>query len=315
MSSGRPPMISVIVPTRNPDAGRLQRTLDGLAAQSLARDRWELIVVDNGGSPALPGTHPPVANLGGRIVSEPTAGLTRARLRGLQESHGEVLVFVDDDNVLAPHFLEKAEEIFARLPRLGAGGGPIHPEFEIPIAEWTREFFPLLALRDLGNAELIAAGGSAASWPAYAPVGAGLCVRRAAAENYAAALAADPTRLSLDRAGQSLASGGDNDLVFTALHGGWDVGYFPALALTHLIPAARLAPDYLGRLNEAVQRTWVRVLALHGVCPWPPIPRWTVSLRSARAWCRESAWRSAAHRIRWRGLHGRFLGQADLARS
>jgi glycosyltransferase involved in cell wall biosynthesis len=308
-------MISVIVPTRNPNAGRLQRTLDGLAAQSLTRGRWELIVVDNGGSPALPDDHPPVARLGGRVVGEPIAGLTRARLRGLRESRGDVLVFVDDDNVLAPNFLEEAEKIFTRLTRLGAAGGPIRPQFESPPVEWTREFFPLLALRDLGAAELIGTGGPTASWPVYAPVGAGLCVRRAAAERYAAALDADPTRLSLDRAGRSLASGGDNDLVFTALRGGWDIGYFPALALTHLIPATRLATAYLARLNEGVQRTWVRVLAVHGACPWPTIPRWTVPLRYARAWYREAAWRSPAHRIRWRGLHGRFLGQADLARS
>ena len=101
-------------------------------------------------------------------------------------------------------------------------------------------------------------------------------------------------------------------MVFTALQAGWDVGYFPELRITHLIPASRLTPDYLGRLNEGIMRTWVLVLALHEQCPWPAIPRWTVPLRSARAWWRSRAWRSAAHRIRWHGQVGQFLGQADL---
>ena len=222
-------------------------------------------------------------------------------------------MFVDDDNVLRPTFLEDVRRRFAEEPRLGAAGGPVIAQFEVPPPEWTREFHGLLALRDLGPAPIVARGGPAAPWPDCAPVGAGLCIRRAAVEAYAAALAADPTRLALDRTGRSLASGGDNDIIFTALHAGWDVGYFPELALTHLIPAGRLEPGYLAALNEGVQRTWVRVLALHGHCPWPKIAPWTVPLRSARAWLRERAWSGAAAHIRWRGLRGRFLGLADIS--
>ena len=66
------------------------------------------------------------------------------------------------------------------------------------------------------------------------------------------AIATDPRRHTLDRTGTSLASGGDNDLVFTALHAGGEVAYFPELRLTHLIPAGRLAPDYLTRLNRGI---------------------------------------------------------------
>ena len=35
-------------------------------------------------------------------------GLTPARLRGIRESRGELLVFVDDDNVLERDYLEVA---------------------------------------------------------------------------------------------------------------------------------------------------------------------------------------------------------------
>jgi glycosyltransferase involved in cell wall biosynthesis len=239
-------------------------------------------------------------------------GLTPARLRGITEARGEVLVFVDDDNILVPDYLSNALARFRASPRLAAAGGPVSPEFETPPPAWTAEFLPLLAVHDQGPAPRLANGGPSVAWPDFAPVGAGLCLRRAAAELYARALVTDPARLSLDRRGGELTSGGDNDLVFTALHGGWDVGYFPELALTHLIPAGRLAPDYLARLNQGIQRSWVRVLALHGKKPWPAIPRWSVPLRSARAWLRVGAWRSPVHHIRWRGLHGRFLGQADI---
>lgn len=306
-------MLSVILCTRDPHPGRLARTFAGLAAQSLAREAWEILLVDNGSKPPLgapadrTGLAPP------RLVREEQPGLTPARLRGIAEARGAVLVFVDDDNVLAPTYLATALAAFAASPTLAAAGGPVRPEFAAPPPAWLPEFHGLLALHDHGGASLLARGGPTAPWPAFAPVGAGLCLRHSAALAYAAAVRADPARTRLDRRAGALASGGDNDMVFTALRAGGDVAYLPDLALTHLIPEARLQPAYLARLNRGIQRSWVRVLAVHGACPWRPIPRWTLPLRALRARFRSRPWRGPVERIRCHGLLGRLEGQADLA--
>ncbi len=306
-------MISVILPTANPHPGRLRRTLDALRAQGAPADAWELVVVDNGSSPPLT-ADPLLAGFraAARLVREPRAGLTPARLAGIAAARGDVLVFVDDDNVLAPDFLAVVRDAFAADPALAAAGGPVVPEFEVEPEPWTREFEPLLALRDLGPSSLRARGGPHAPWPEFAPVGAGLCIRRNAAEAYARAVATDPGRAALDRRGGQLTSGGDNDLVFSALRSGGDIAYLPALRLTDLSPAARLEPAYLARLNRAIQRSWVRVLALHGEHPWPAIPRWTLPLRRGRAWLRSRPWRGPTEHVRCHGLLGRLEGQADL---
>ena len=255
-------MITVIVPTRNPPPGRLHRTLAGLAGQTLPRSAWELVVVDNGSAPPLsPAAEPLLAALGARLVTEPAPGLTPARLAGFRAANGDLVVLVDDDNVLAPDYLASVARHFAAAPNLAAAGGPVHPEWEVPPPPWTREFHGLLALRDLGPTPHVAPGSARAPWPDFAPVGAGLAIRRSAALAYAAAIAGDPRRRSLDRSGASLASGGDNDLVFTALHAGGDIAYLPELTLTHLIPASRLDAASLARLNRGSMRTWVRVLA------------------------------------------------------
>ena len=306
-------MISVIVPTRNPHPARLRRTLAGLSAQSLPRGEWELLVIDNASSPALsPAAEPLLTTLHARLLVEPAPGLTPARLAGFRAARGEILVLVDDDNVLASTYLASVAQRFAASPALAAAGGPVVPEWETPPPAWSREFHGLLALRDLGPSPKIAYGGPAAPWPNFAPVGAGLAIRRPSALAYADAIATDPRRHTLDRTGTSLASGGDNDLVFSALHAGGEVAYFPELRLTHLIPAGRLAPDYLTRLNRGIMRTWVRVLALHGQCPWPAIAPASVPFRVARAWFRHRAWRGPAERIRWAGARGQFEGLADL---
>ena len=309
-------MISVILATRNPHLGRLARTLSGLSAQADPGAPYEIILVDNASTtPWQPPADIVRALPRFQRLDEPEVGLTPARLRGIAAASGDLLVFVDDDNVLAPGYLSAVARRFTSRPSLGAAGGPVVPEWESSPPEWSREFHGLLALRDLGPAEQIARGTSDAAWPAFAPVGAGLAISREHALAYANDLTHDARRRRLDRTGASLASGGDSDLVFTTLHRGGDVAYFPELSLTHLIPSARLAPKYLARLNRGIMRSWVNVLALHGQSPWPPIAPATVPLRQARAWWRTRAWRGPAEWIRWQGRCGQFEGQADVSRA
>ena len=214
----------------------------------------------------------------------------------------------------SPDYLARVAAHFGADSSLGAAGGRSLPEFETPPPAWTREFDGLLALRDLGDQIRRASwpGPESRSYPACAPNGAGMALRREGAERYVAALARNPTAGELDRRGAELASGGDNDLVMTILEAGFEVAYFPDLFLTHLIPARRQQRGYLGALNRAIARSWVRVLDLHGIRIWPPLARRTVRPRQGRAWWRARAWRGPAEWVRWQGLCGTFEGQADL---
>lgn len=304
--------LSVIVPTHNPHPGRLARTLDALAAQTLPVAEWETLLVDNASVPSLGvDALAPSSSRNLRIVREVELGLSHARRCGLQAARGELCVFVDDDNCLAPDYLANALDAFARHPELGAAGGPSRPEFETPPPDWAGEFLPLLALRDLGSEPTLAkletpvVGGHPA-YPACAPIGAGMVVRRSAVQSWIDRSDRGPA----DRRGRELTSGGDNDIVLSILRAGWQVGYFPELALTHLIPASRLDPDYLARLNRGIQKSWMQVLALHDANPWPPISRGSVPLRKMKAWLHHRAWESSAAFIRWQGSCGHFEGRA-----
>jgi len=304
--------LSVVIPTHNPDPERLRRTLLGLRAQTLPAADWELILVDNA-SASFPSAgyfaDCAVGNLA--IVPEPELGLTAARRRGLGAARGQIAILVDDDNVLAPDYLAQATALFAAHPQVGAAGGKSLPEFAIAPAEWTHEFFPLLALRDLGDAPLIVTtlrppGSPRNEYPACAPIGAGMVLRRAAWEAW---LKAPGAHALSDRRGTALTSSGDNEIVFQVLEAGWSVAYFPRLVLTHLIPAGRLEPDYLARLNRGIQESWMQVLARHAASPWDPLTPFGARLRAARAWFTHRAWISPAARIRWQGACGHFAGR------
>jgi glycosyltransferase involved in cell wall biosynthesis len=303
--------VAVIVPTCMPHPERFGRTLAGLRAQTLPAAEWEVVVVDNTPHPPLDAAAVTRLAPNFRVVREPQPGLTFARRAGLRATSAPLIVFADDDNVLAPEYLAHVVRLFATHDRIGALGGKSVPEFEQPPAPWQVEFFTLLALRDLGAAPICsnglrAPGAARNAYPAAAPLGAGLALRRAAVEGWLA----DAGGSSLpDRRGGELTSGGDNDIVFCVMASGWEVGYFPELVLTHLIPAGRLNPAYLGRLNRGIQESWMRVLAKHDANPWPPIAGWTLPLRQAKAWFTHRAWAGPAERVRWQGACGHFAGR------
>ena len=306
--------LSVIIPTHDPNPGRLRRTLAGLKAQTLPASAWETLVVDNASPRALDLVgYAAAAPARLRLVHEPLLGLTAARRRGFMAAEGDCAVLVDDDNVLAPDYLAHVLAIFARQPRVGLAGGKSVPEFERAPDDWQREFLSLLALRDLGPNEIIShglrpAGGTHNEYPSFAPIGAGMALRRESWSDWLDATR-QPGAAPSDRRGSELTSSGDNDLVLAAMRAGWEAGYFPELSLTHLIPAVRLEAGYLARLNRGIQKSWMQVLTLHDANPWPPLSPTGAGLRKFKAWFTSRAWSSPAARVRWQGACGHFDGR------
>ena len=167
------------------------------------------------------------------------------RLRGIQESSGDLLVFVDDDNLLAPDFLARVTAISARYPGLGAfGAGILEPEFEVQPPVQLRPRLDLLALRNLPSA----LWSNNARDAQCIPWGAGLCVSRRVANFYRQLVADLGITAVLDRRGERLFSGGDDLFSRVAAAAGLHFGVFPELQITHLISAGRLNQHYFLRL-------------------------------------------------------------------
>jgi glycosyltransferase involved in cell wall biosynthesis len=252
------PMISVVICTHNPREAYLQRTVEALRHQTLSRNQWELLIVDNRSKQPLKDRlnlswHPQA-----RLVAEPELGLTMARLRGIKEARGELLIFVDDDNVLDQHYLSSVVEISASHKMLGVWSGELLAEYECPPAPPFDSLAECLAVRTL----------SGDTWAnhihAKFPYGAGMCVRAQVAHEYASRIEADGRRRDLDRKGDKLFSGGDLDIARTAHALGLGTGTFKRLSLTHLIPSERTKPEYLFRLavnGEASARVLDEILA------------------------------------------------------
>jgi glycosyltransferase involved in cell wall biosynthesis len=296
------PAVSVVVCTRNPDRSTFARTFQHLADQSLPADQWEVVVVDNASQP--PVSQPHTDRLPAcRLVLESKPGIAEARVRGIRESHGDLVVLVDDDNLLDADYLVTAVRIADSFPQIGAFGGRITLESATPLPDWLEPFRSHLALADFTRDEWALVTAECG----VIPYGAGLCIRRGAALHWADDAACAERRAALRSRDGAMRASEDTDLVLTCLDQGFGAGRFTALHLRHVIPEARLDYAYQRRLAYDIGWSYGQLLALRGRATRGG--RWIAFLKTALAFL------GVKHRGKARGLdlayhHGFWRGLA-----
>lgn len=113
------PLVSVIVPVRDPDGG-LFKLLDCLKAQTLEAERFEVIVIDDGSKVGIPDVlqqaYPQVC-----FMKQQPNGAYWARNTGVHASRGRILAFTDADCLPEPDWLAEGLAAMGDEERLVAG--------------------------------------------------------------------------------------------------------------------------------------------------------------------------------------------------
>ncbi|MGF1591241.1 MAG: glycosyltransferase [Pleurocapsa sp.] len=142
-----PPLVSVIIPVYN-DGERLLLCLEALKQQTYPKDRYEVIVVDNGSDAA--------ANIKGIVEqfenaiaqSELSPGSYTARNKGLSVAKGEAIAFTDADCIPAPDWIKKGVNYLQQVSNCGFVGGEIEIFWRDPNQPSTVELYEsVLAFR------------------------------------------------------------------------------------------------------------------------------------------------------------------------
>src|SRR5437762_1181841 len=103
----KPPAISVIIPTFNRSA-MLADTLGSFAAQSLPKNRYEVIVVDDGSKDATrEGCRDFASRIELKYLHIDNSGTSAAKNTGVLASRGKILLFFDDDDIADHRLLEE----------------------------------------------------------------------------------------------------------------------------------------------------------------------------------------------------------------
>jgi len=107
------PLVSVIVTTCN-RAHYLPDALASVRAQTYVA--YELIVVDDGSSDETPSLLRRLEATGVRCLRQPNRGVAVARNQGVQAARGELIAFLDDDDLWLPDKLERQISVIRRAP-------------------------------------------------------------------------------------------------------------------------------------------------------------------------------------------------------
>ena len=124
--------ISVVICTYNREKF-IGKALDCLNRQSLAKENFEILIIDNKSTDHTAGicrqfiaTHP---GLNIKYFFEDNKGLSFARNRGLQESNSPIITYIDDDAEAVPGFLEAILRFMEANPGAIGIGGRVIPKY------------------------------------------------------------------------------------------------------------------------------------------------------------------------------------------
>ena len=253
----------------------LSRVIRALRLQTFPFNEWELLIIDNASATPVSKSVDVTWHPNARFVLEPELGIARARIRAMIESSSDLLVFFDDDNVMAEDYLQRCAQLFAERPDLGAVSGCLMPEYESPPPDWFAPFESWIAVRRITRS----------TWSNFIdsrsePVTAGMCLRRNIANAFVNACATNPILRLLDRRGSSLLCGEDVAIAKTAMKLGYSVGQFAELGVLHLIPKRRTTPAYLFSLYRHLCASGLLMGWVDGAGQTPIRLSWKTLLRA-----------------------------------
>lgn len=184
------------------------------------------------------------------IVEEKVPGLSAARVRGIDTTRYDYLVFCDDDNFLKKDYLIVAAKIVEKNQRIGALGGYATAMLESHPAYWPHNFY----IYGCGPQ-------SEKNGKTRMLHGAGIIINKAA---FVKLMHAGFSFILSDRKGANLTSGGDYEFCYAIALAGYDVWYEDSLRFSHYIHSGRVTHDYCKRfINESAPALDVTLVYEH----------------------------------------------------
>jgi glycosyltransferase involved in cell wall biosynthesis len=120
------PLFSIVIPTYNRPE-KLAECLQAITRLTYPRDRFEVIVVDDGTYTPLDSIVKSISSqLPVRLITQSNSGPAIARNRGAAEAQGDFLAFTDDDCTPSMNWLGALADAFLEAPDCGLGGKTIN---------------------------------------------------------------------------------------------------------------------------------------------------------------------------------------------
>ena len=263
--------ISIIIPTLN-RADYLKLTLKSLIQQIFLSTQFEIIIVDGGSTDNTKNICDKLIkkNLDYliRYVYEPEPGLLAGRHRGVLETKGEILTFIDDDIEASPDWLYFIYEAF-KDPSIHLVGGKNLPKYKVNPPSWLKYLWGTtpyggkmcthLSLLDLGDNTIII-------HPNYI-FGLNFSIRK---KTFFEVGGFHPD--SYPKMLQRFQGDGETGLTMKLFEKGYKAIYHPSVIIFHIIPANRMTIEYfekrmyfsgVGNSYSNIRRNYNKISNIH----------------------------------------------------
>lgn len=239
--------LSVIFCTYNREK-YLYNALMSVAKQDFPHQDYEIVMVNNNSTDStesickqFQADYPQVEF---RYFLETNQGLSYARNRGVKESKGDILVFVDDDATVFDHYLSYIARFFSTHTDVSACGGPIEPVYETEKPKWLSLYTEQLlggALYE-GDKEKPFRNGK------Y-PGGGNSAFRKEVFDKYGL------FNVELGRKGTGLIGAEEKDLYDRLTRCNEVFYYLPQMGIYHYIPEKKLSESHFKELTYSIGKS------------------------------------------------------------
>lgn len=175
---------------------------------------------------------------------ETNQGLSYARNRGVKESHGEILVFVDDDATIFEGYLIAIDTFFTTHTHAMACGGPIVPVYEVEKPKWLSLYTEQL----IGGA-LYEGNQTKPFRNGKFPGGGNSAFKKEVFDKYGL------FNVELGRKGTGLIGAEEKDLYDRLTKGGEIFYYLPQMGIHHYIPEKKLTSAHFKELTYSIGKS------------------------------------------------------------
>lgn len=235
--------LSIVIATYN-NVSSLERTLCSVAVQDADKSIWECVVVNNGSTDDTAKRVAAFAKEHGdiniKLVDEPQQGLSYARNRGIAESKGQFIAFIDDDETINEGFVSAYIDLF-RNHGAFVGSGAMKVCYDTARPKWMSHYTEKMIANplDLGS-DIITITRTAT------PTGGNMAFNREVFNLYG------NFDTNLGRKGEVLFGGEENDLFDRIRDLGERIFYTPHAVAYHHISDKKLTAEYFDRLSYGV---------------------------------------------------------------
>jgi glycosyltransferase involved in cell wall biosynthesis len=248
--------ISIIVCSYNPEERVFSRCLKAISLFNISGLSTELIIIDNNSLPSLSErlyvkqqiTAMPFPV---KIVTEKEQGLAYARIKGFKNASANLIMMCDDDNEPESEYLRNAISLFKLEKDVGIiGPGIVTVQYIDPTPNFIKNNLGIFF-----QEKHICHGvytKDKTLWHEYYPPGTGQVIVKDVVKKYISFFETGKISAT-DRKGDSLASAGDNQLIWSSLYLNKKVGLHPTLKINHIIAGKRSNMNYLRRLSFALR--------------------------------------------------------------